>query len=98
MKHLSLAHADKAIAHILEVFGAEPASVMAEIRAIVFLRDDWICRYCNKRGGRLECDHIVPVSRGGSNDLSNFATACFSCNRSKRDKTLAEWRPDLVGL
>lgn len=66
-------------------------SEWARIRTTVFERDDFTCRYCGERGGRLECDHVVPVSRGGSHDFDNLATACFGCNRSKRDKMLAEW-------
>lgn len=62
------------------------------LRKAVFIRDDFTCAYCGQRGGRLECDHVMPASRGGSNDIGNLTTACFKCNRSKRDKTLAEWR------
>lgn len=65
----------------------------AEIRALVFERDDFTCAYCGERGGKLECDHVHPLSKGGSNDVENLATACFKCNRSKHAKTLAEWRP-----
>lgn len=61
------------------------------LRKMVFERDDFTCQYCFKRGGRLECDHMIPVSRGGTDDPKNLATACFSCNRSKRAKTPAEW-------
>lgn len=39
----------------------------------------------------LECDHIFPLSRGGSSDRSNLITACKKCNRQKHDKTLSEW-------
>jgi hypothetical protein len=31
----------------------------------------------------LEVDHIVPVSKGGGNDIYNLVTACFDCNRGK---------------
>jgi hypothetical protein len=68
------------------------AADWAEIRAEVFERDNYTCTYCGDRGGKLECDHIHPHSKGGADDLSNLTTACFACNRSKRDKTLAEWR------
>lgn len=61
------------------------------LRAEVFGRDDFTCQYCGVRGGKLECDHVVPVSKGGPSVLDNLATACFSCNRSKRSKTIAEW-------
>jgi hypothetical protein len=70
------------------------ASEWYEIRSQVFARDDYTCTYCGERGGKLECDHIHPFSRGGSDSLENLTTSCFSCNRSKRDKTLAEWRPN----
>lgn len=68
------------------------AKEWAAVRAQVFMRDDYTCTYCGERGGKLECDHIQPFSRGGSDDPENLTTACFACNRSKRDKTLAEWR------
>lgn len=64
----------------------------SKIRAEIFRRDNYTCQYCSVRGGRLECDHIIPVSRGGLTLESNLVTACFTCNRSKRNKTLEEWR------
>ncbi len=63
----------------------------AALRAAVFERDDYTCQYCGARGGRLECDHIHPVAKGGDSDMNNLATACFRCNRSKRAKTVQEW-------
>lgn len=69
-----------------------PANQWIPLREQIFERDDYTCQYCGERGVRLECDHIIPVSRGGSHDPSNLATACFTCNRSKRDKLLEEWR------
>jgi 5-methylcytosine-specific restriction endonuclease McrA len=62
----------------------------AIVRLAVFERDDYTCRYCGVSGVKLECDHIMPISRGGSNDRSNLVTACQSCNRKKRDKTPEE--------
>jgi len=40
---------------------------------------------------QLEGDHVVPLSRGGSNALVNLATACRPCNLSKGSKTVEEW-------
>lgn len=31
-------------------------------------------------------DHIIPLARGGSDGLDNFALACFHCNRRKADR------------
>lgn len=67
------------------------ASEWRALREVVFERDDYTCSYCGSRGGKLECDHIHPVSKGGNNDLTNLTTACWSCNRSKAGKTLSEW-------
>ena len=67
------------------------ANIWREIRSAIFKRDDYRCTYCGERGGKLECDHVMPVSRGGGHDESNLVTACFSCNRSKRDKLPSEW-------
>lgn len=61
------------------------------LRGEIFKRDDFTCQYCGERGERLECDHVVPVSRGGASDPDNLTTACFACNRSKRDKLVSEW-------
>lgn len=66
-------------------------TVWRALREFVFGRDGYICQYCGERGRRLECDHVVPVSRGGSSEPENLLTACFDCNRSKRDKLLSEW-------
>ena len=62
------------------------------IRSRIFARDDYACHCCGERGKRLECDHVFPVSRGGSNEDGNLVAACIACNRSKGRKTLAEWR------
>ena len=72
--------------------GRPSQSEWAEIRKRIFARDDYICTYCKARGGRLECDHIVPVAKGGNHEDENLTTSCFPCNRSKRDKTVEEWR------
>ena len=62
------------------------------LRSQIFIRDNFTCQYCGARNTRLECDHIIPVSRGGSSEESNLTTACFECNRSKRDKLIEEWK------
>ncbi|WP_242384439.1 HNH endonuclease [Enterococcus faecalis] len=61
----------------------------------VFERDAYTCKYCGKIGGILEVDHVIPFSKGGSDELDNLVCACRKCNRQKKDKTLEEfeqWR------
>lgn len=68
------------------------SEVWRKIRTRIFSRDDYTCQYCGVRGVKLECDHVYPVALGGGHDDSNLVTACFKCNRSKRSKTLEQWR------
>lgn len=69
-----------------------PMCEWIKIRERIFRRDNYTCAYCGIRGVALECDHIVPLSRGGPNSDDNLTTACRRCNQSKRDKTVEEWR------
>lgn len=62
------------------------------IRLAVFDRDGWRCTYCGDADSPLECDHIVPIARGGTHDKSNLTTACKRCNGSKWAKLVSEWR------
>ncbi|MEO1503139.1 MAG: HNH endonuclease [Pseudomonadota bacterium] len=64
----------------------------AERREAVIQRDGYRCAYCEKQCYSPHVDHIVPVSRGGTHDLSNLTVACPACNLSKGDKLLSEWR------
>jgi hypothetical protein len=36
----------------------------------------------------LVIDHLMPVSKGGTNDRDNLITACESCNQGKSDRLL----------
>lgn len=47
-------------------------------------RDNYRCAYCGDYAGCV--DHIVPVSRGGTNDDENLVAACYPCNGKKSNK------------
>jgi hypothetical protein len=53
-----------------------------EVRIAVWRRDGGACAKCGSRE-KLEYDHIVPVSRGGSDTVRNIELLCEACNRSK---------------
>ena len=57
------------------------------IRHEVFKRDSYKCSECgkSKNDGPLEIDHILPISKGGTDELSNLRTLCKICNREKSD-------------
>ena len=44
---------------------------------------------------QLTVDHVVPKSKGGANDLSNYVLACQSCNMTKANRTPSEWIADI---
>ena len=65
----------------------------------VYSKTNFKCAYCGKQldfsyNGygtiKYAIDHIIPKSKGGSNDTSNLLAACRSCNSSKKAKSL-EW-------
>jgi 5-methylcytosine-specific restriction endonuclease McrA len=41
------------------------------------------CLSCGSTGVVLEADHVVPLTRGGSDDISNIQPLCGTCNRRK---------------
>lgn len=49
------------------------------------------CAYCDKALGRYHIDHKQPISRGGSNDLSNLHLTCGKCNMRKGAMTHEEF-------
>jgi 5-methylcytosine-specific restriction endonuclease McrA len=55
----------------------------------LFARDRYRCQYCGRTSAELKPresltrDHLVPLSRGGTNDWTNVITACSPCNTRK---------------
>mgnify|MGYP001573819643 CR=1 FL=1 len=49
-----------------------------------------VCIYCGE-ARPLTRDHKIPISRGGSDDISNIVPACHSCNAKKQAKTASEF-------
>lgn len=66
--------------------------------AELFDLQDGRCAYCGMPVINYQIDHIRPLSRNGSNDPSNLAIACKSCNASKKDKMLWEWQGRFIWM
>lgn len=82
--------------NIYNSFGDEDIKMDATVRNIpgkvrldVFERDDYKCQMCGRTvedGIKLHIDHIVPFSKGGSNDMDNLQVLCHECNLAKHDR------------
>lgn len=63
---------------------------------------DHMCAYCGGAGDktvgpdgeRWHKDHVIPISRGGSDAMNNLALACATCNVSKGGKLPEEFDVD----
>jgi hypothetical protein len=64
------------------------AALPLKLRWDVLKRDNYRCVKCGAQPPdvELEVDHIVPVSRDGTNDLVNLRTLCRPCNQGKNDR------------
>lgn len=69
--------------------GAEGSYTPGEWRDLV-IRCEHRCVHCRRQEPeiKLTVDHIIPVSKGGSNWISNIQPLCNSCNSKKRDKVM----------
>jgi len=48
----------------------------------------WCMKFC---GESYHVDHIVPISKGGSNESKNLCISCPDCNLEKKDKMPQDW-------
>lgn len=71
--------------------GFHTADQIAELHT----RQDGKCFHCSVEfNGVFTEDHIIPISRGGTDWIDNIALMCQSCNSSKGTKLLHEWHPE----
>ena len=70
-----------------------------EVREYLLQKFNRRCAYCNATDTRLEVEHVIPRSLGGSNRVSNLAIACHSCNRAKGNQDIKDFlsgKPDVL--
>ena len=58
---------------------------------LILRRARGCCFYCRSFFGfhRLTIEHVVPLSRGGTNSADNIVAACFMCNCLKGCRAVA---------
>lgn len=68
--------------------------ISARLRTEILVRNGLTCQVCGRtatdadplnpdRHVRLDIDHVVPVSEGGSDDRSNLRVLCSACNAGR---------------
>lgn len=71
---------------------ASESATTQEVKAWIDAQSP-VCSYCaiQLSSDQIQLDHVIPLSRGGSHTIDNFAISCRSCNCSKGNKTLEEF-------
>jgi 5-methylcytosine-specific restriction endonuclease McrA len=89
---------------IIAVRGAVPSRAWrlqpGLTNAKLFARDRHLCAYCGRRyhAEDLTREHIVPTSRGGTDNWMNCITACRPCNGHKGNRMPEEASMSLLYL
>lgn len=62
--------------------------IAGEIQQKVWVADGLKCQFCGSKMGEslMTVDHFHPLELGGKNEITNYITACSSCNRDKGAK------------
>jgi hypothetical protein len=68
-----------------EGYADEQRRIPEAVKMEVWRRDGGKCSKCGSRV-KLEYDHIIPFSMGGSNTARNIELLCMDCNRKKSNR------------
>jgi len=73
-----------------------PKTISAEMRRHIAEQSNHCCEYCHAPSflalavvTSFEIEHIIPKSKGGSDEENNLAFSCPRCNRLKSNRTTA---------
>jgi 5-methylcytosine-specific restriction endonuclease McrA len=79
---------------------ARPRSSYPLSNSALFARDNHLCLYCSREFPQHELtrDHIVPLSRGGTDRWENVVSSCRRCNQHKGNRLLEDIGMELVAL
>ncbi len=54
------------------------------------------CVYCGKKLDKPSKDHLIPISRGGTNYIGNIVPSCWDCNHKKLAQMPEKFAPVLA--
>ncbi len=63
------------------------------VKRTIYDRQNGLCAYCGQRRQlkRMTVDHIIPLSKGGTDSLDNLQCTCKKCNGLKDNMTPHEF-------
>ena len=69
-------------------------AISGSVRYEVLKRAKSKCELCgiSSKEKSLDIDHIIPRTKGGTNDISNLQALCYTCNRQKNNKDDTDFR------
>ena len=72
-------------------------SVSRATRREVYKRDELTCQFCQRQFSpeQLTIDHLVPLARGGLDEITNYVTCCQACNQKKASLPLEDFAVSL---
>lgn len=56
----------------------------SKIRERILIRDGYVCQYCGNDATTV--DHVIPISKNGTDEPDNLLSACAKCNYSKGNR------------
>lgn len=59
-----------------------------QIKNCVLIDNNYICAHCGKLlkyPVKYTLEHVIPLKKGGTNDIENFVALCETCNQKKSD-------------
>ena len=73
----------------------------ADKKAYLLERENYCCIYCGIHASkaRMEIEHVIPRSRGGTDSLNNLVLSCNACNQAKGSQdvqTYLEGKPNVL--
>lgn len=73
-------------ARLLEADGSHTLGEWEHLKA----QYNWTCPCCGRREPEISLteDHVIPLSRGGSNNIENIQPLCKECNCAKATKII----------
>ena len=73
-------------------------SISRKNRRKVYKRDEFTCQFCQKiySPSELTIDHLVPLERGGLDEITNYVSCCQACNQKKANLSLEDFAASLT--